>query len=515
MSNSVKKSALIITFMTLMYKIIGFFKEILLAYYYGTGSVIDAYIMALTIPTILFGWLSSLSVSYVPFYYELEKEDAIREYTNSIITITIIFAIVCIVLGQLFAPWLVKICAPGYSGERYELTLEFYRIYLYSCLFLPLYKIFVSLVKCRKAFVLATIPDLFNSFIVIIVIFISQYVGKKFLAYGNLFASIIQVFLIVGIAIKLGYKYKPEIKINSYIKNTVVTAVPIFFSNMLIQINLFIDRIFASKLNTGSLSALSFGETIKDFVYYLGSFAVLTMIFPLIAEKVSENKMKEAAKIVKKGFNLTIVLFIPLQFGIMFFSRPLIELVFQRGMFSANSSDMTSKALIFYSLGLFAIILNAISHNLYYSLRKTKWVLFTSIGNVIFNIIFNVLLVKKFDYIGLACSTSISSLAMLPINLYLVKKVFSGFLFKETGITLLKATIASVIMIAIIFPTYNIGILLVNGAIFSFIILLAVIIFGIIIYGLLLILMKVPEVEFYLELLLGIVGKVPFAKKKI
>lgn len=515
MSNDVKKSALIITILTLTYKMIGFLKEMLLAYYYGTGSIVDAYIMALTIPTILFGWLSSLSVSYIPFYYEIGKKNKIKEYTNSIITITVIVSLFCIALGEVFAPWIIKICAPGYYGERFDLTVKFFRIYLFSCLFIPIYKIFVSFVKCKKAYVAATIPDLFNSFVVIMVIVASQYLGREFLAYGNLLAVIVQVILIASIAIKLGYRYKPEITQIEYIKKTALTVVPIFFSNMLVQINLFIDRIFASKLNTGSLSALNYGETIKDFVYYLGSIAVLTIIFPLISEKVSDGKMEEVTQIVKKGFNLTTVLFIPLQFGIIFFAKPLIELIFQRGMFSTNSSNMTSNSLIFYSIGLFAIVMNAISHNLYYSLKKTKWVLLTSLGNVILNVIFNLLLVRQLDYIGLALSTSIASIILLPINFYLVKRVLPSFRYRTVGIVLLKSVVASVIMVAIVVPIYYLGALESGGALIKLLLLIVIAALGGVIYIFLMKIMKSSEVEFFIDLFFKVVGKYKFKKNKI
>jgi peptidoglycan biosynthesis protein MviN/MurJ (putative lipid II flippase) len=154
--SSLKKTALIITIISLICKLFGFGREIAVAYFFGTSFIVDAYLMAISIPGILFGWLTSLSVSFTPIYTDIRTKNGIeksKQFTNNIISLVFIVAMVGVFIALIFNRQIVSITASGFKGEVFDLTSNYLNASIWTILFLAPIQILTSYLNCNNGFI--------------------------------------------------------------------------------------------------------------------------------------------------------------------------------------------------------------------------------------------------------------------------------------------------------------------------------------------------------------------------
>lgn len=500
MSN-IKKTALIITIISLGSKLIGFSREVVLAYFYGTTYVVDAYLMAVAIPGIVFGWITSLSVSYTPIYMDVKvklgDEKSLR-FTNNIISIAITISLICAVLGVVFSSQLTSMSAPGFEGEVYDLTVEFVKVSVFSVVFTVFAQILTSYLNCNDRFILSNISTLVISSTQLLVIFLSSKFGKEVLIYGTVLSNMVQLIVLYIFSGKIGYRFKYELKITPEIKQAFIILAPIFVSSMLAQINSFVNKVFASGLVEGSISALNYSGIIRMFVYYIFTIALTTMIYPMLSKSIAENDMETVKRIVTKAINIVIILFIPLTVGAIILSQPAIFFVYERGEFGRNSTMMTSAALRMYFIGLAALALRDVLTKVFYSMQDTKATMYVSILTVSACVLFSVVLVKPMQHVGLALASSLSEIVTLPLFFYYLRKRLGKLGLMNSLSIFVKSCISSFIMgvaVYILFKYTNS--IFAAGKMHTLISMIISASVGAIIYFALMLLTKVKEMDFF------------------
>lgn len=515
MSN-IKKTAIIITIISLGSKLLGFGREVVLAYFYGTSYVVDAYLMAIAIPTIVFGWLTSLSVSYTPIYTDIRVklgEDKATKFTNNIMSISITLSMICSLLGCIFSKLLVDIAAPGFEGEVYDLTNIFVKISVFKTVFTVLAQILVSYLNCHNKFTQSNISMLLVSSTQMIVIFLSSKLGKEFLIYGTVLSNIIQFFALYIFAFKNGFRYKFELKVTPEIKQAFVILIPIFISSMLTQINNFVNKAFASGLDEGSISALNYSMTIRTFVFYIFTIALTTMIYPMLSKSMAENNIKAVKNMISKSINILIILFVPITIGALLLSDSAIAFVYERGKFNHNSTMMTSIAFQMYSLGLLALALREVITKVFYSMKDTKSTMYVSVFTVVLCIALSIVLVKPMGHAGLALATSLSETITIALFFYFLRKRLGNLGMKNSIIIFLKSAIASAVMGVVVYLTIKyISPILPIGKIYKLISIGISAGCGGITYFILMLLLKVKEMDFFTKTIKSIFIKLKKSK---
>ena len=262
------------------------------------------------------------------------------------------------------------------------------------------------------------------------------------------------------------------------------------------QLNTFVDRALATTLSDGKLSALNYANKLNDFVMALFVTSVVTVIYPKLSKMSnSENNNGFVNTIVKSSNAITLVV-LPIAAGAIVLAEPIVKILFQRGQFDAHSTAMTSMALRFYALGLLAMGMRDILYRVFYSMSDTKTPMINGSIALIINIILNILLIKKLDYIGLALSTSISSIiTIILLFISLNKKVgyFGGDKIIKTG---LKSLISSAIMgVVALFVFKNVSASIGVSMIKDIVSVSAGVLAGAITYGILIIILKVEELD--------------------
>lgn len=503
MSN-IKKTALIITVISLCSKFLGFTREVALAYFYGTSYVVDAYLMAVAIPSIIFGWVTSLSVSYTPIYTNIRiklGEDKSNRFTNNIISIAITVSFICAILGVILSKQLVNISAPGFEGEVYNLTNWFVKISVFSVVFNVFAQILVSYLNCNDKFIQSNISTLVISSIQLLVIYLSSKWGKEMLIYGTTASYFAQLVALYIFSLRNGYKFKYSLNITPEIKQAFVILIPIFISSMLSQINNFVNKMFASGLDEGSISALNYSMAIYAFLFYIFTIAITTMIYPVLSKEIAKNNMGTVKSITSKAVNIITILFVPITMGTILLSEPVISFVYERGEFSHESTIMTSLALQMYSLGLVAGALRDVTTKVFYSIQDTKSTMFISLFSVVLCIILSVILVKPIGHVGLALSSSLAETLAIPLFFYFLRKRIGSLGMKNSLNIFVKSCISSALMgIVVYFVLKYFSIVFTGGKLYTLLSIMISALTGALVYFSLMITLKVKEMNFFTDI---------------
>lgn len=497
--NNFKSTAIAITVITIICKCFGFVREMAIAYFFGTSNIVDAFLMASAIPGIFFGWLGAIIIAYTPKFTEIKYRLGLGEsqkYSNNIITFVVVLSGLCVLVTLLFGKKFIEIAAPGFTGYTFELTYYFLLIGIYAIFFKYISTILISFLDCNGKFLKSKISTLVVSSSQIIVILIAGLMkNANILIYSIIVSSVIQFLVLTIFAKQENFSYRPTLKFDDNLKSTMTFVIPIFISSMIMQINTFVDKSFASSLAEGSIAALNYADKIKVFLVSIFSIAIVTIIYPVLSKAVSEKRMDDLKRIVAKAINMIVILFMPITAGALLLARPAMTVIYMRGQFDENSLNMTIIAFTMYAIGIMFIALRDVITRVFYSLQDTKSTLVVGAIAVSFNIVLNFLLVGPMGHAGLALSTSISAICSIPLFLFFLKRKIGSLGLTKSAKILIKAMISTVAMaIAVYFINrYFSGIS--EGSLYSLISIVVSVIVGAIIYYAMMVIMKVEEME--------------------
>lgn len=506
--NKVAKSTLIIIIFTLGSKFLGFLRDILIAFKFGSGMETDTFFIALTATSVLIGFLSdSIYTTFIPIISEIESKEGKEgkiQHTNNMINIVFILSIMLLIVSFIGAPVLVKIFAKGFEGEQFQLAVKLTRIGSPIILFGGIIKLFTGYLQSEQEFARPAATGIISNFIYIIfLIFLSSKFGIKGLMAVAVVAMASQLIILLQKSKTMGYKYEYIIDFkDKYVQKILFLSIPVLIGVAINDLNAIVDRTLASELATGSISALNYANKLNVLILSVFVTAITTVIFPLLSKESNEDNIPGMKVIMKKGINLILLITIPATIGLIVLSKPIVQVAFERGIFDATATLMTSQALTFYSIGLVAMALRLLLTRVYYSLQDTKIPMVNGAISVVFNIVLNLILVKFMAHSGLALATSIATIIATILLLYGLKKKIGSLGTKGYITTFIKAGLASGVMGVVAYLIYHgmYGVLGVSK-LYNLISLVLAVGVGVIVYLVLCYLFKVEEVR-------DVVGKV-------
>ena len=456
-----KKSAIILMFITLISKVTGFIRDIILAQSFGASIITDAYLTALNIPVVLFdGISSSLGTTYIPMFFKIKEEDgndSVNKFTSNILNIVILLSIIFIIISLVFTTYIVKIFAIGFKGEELKLTIKFSRILIFSMIFIATNGLISSyLVANGKFYIsgLVTIP--FNIFCIISII-IGSLTNSKIMVIGTLIAYIAQLLFQIPFLLKTGYKHNLKINLkDENIKKILYLIVPVFLGSYVNQINAVVNRTLASTLEFGSITALNYANKLNIFAVGILVISISTVMYPILSKLASENNIVEFKRSLLRNIDIVVIVMLPIMIGIMILSTPIVKILFEQGSFNSHDTYLTSTALFYYSVGIVAVGIRDITSRAFYSLQDTKTPVKNAVIAVFINMICSIILVKVLGIGGLALSSSIASILGALLLILDLRKKIGNLGLKSSILTFIKCSIASIIMGILVINSYNI-----------------------------------------------------------
>lgn len=490
-----KKNTIILIILTIVSKLFGFVRELTLSYYYGASGISDAYLISLTIPSVIFSFVGTgLYTGYIPMYNKIQinnGKDEADQYTLNLINVLIIFCTIITILVLIFTEPIVKMFAIGFEGDTLALAVRFSRISIFGIYFTALMYVFNGYLRLHGDYVSPGLTGFPLNIITILAIFLSAKFDLMVLAIGSLIAISSQFIMLIPFSRKKGLRYRFLLDLNDQnIREMIIIALPTIIGASIDQVNILIDKTMASSIAVGGVSALNYGSKLNGFIHGIFVSSISTVMYPAISKMAVENNFKGMKATIKESINMISLLVAPAALGCMVLAEPIVEFLFARGAFDIEAKIMTASVLFFYSVGSLGYGFRNILSRAFYSMQDTKTPMINGTIGVLINIILNFILSRFMGLGGLALASSTSAIVttiLLGINL---RNRIGRLGIKDMAITLLKILSASGIMgitVKLLFEFFQVY--------WSFkFSLLASIGAGIIVYGFVIYYMKIQEV---------------------
>lgn len=455
-----KTTALVLMLIILTSKITGFFRDIVLAQTFGAGEITDAYLTALNIPVVLFDGISAaLGTTFIPIYFKIKSskgQEEVNKFTSNILNIVIIISLIFVLLGVIFAPYIVKIFAVGFKGDVFDLTVNYSKILIFSMVFIAINGLVSSyLVASGNVYISGAITIPFNIFVIIAIIFASV-TESYVMVYGTLIAYIAQLLFQLPLLIKKGYKHRLTVNLrDENIRQILFLVIPVFIGSYINQINAVVNRTLASTLDSGSITALNYANKLNMFAVGVIAVAISTIMYPILSKLASEGNKKLFKINISKSINMIVIIMLPIMVVMTTFSTEIVKVLFEEGSFNSHDTYLTSTALFFYSIGILAYGLKELLAKSFYSLQDTKTPVRNATISVVINIVFSIILVNIMGIGGLALASSISATVTTMLLLISLRKKIGKIGFSYILKTFIKGAIASIVMYIIMRIAYN------------------------------------------------------------
>jgi putative peptidoglycan lipid II flippase len=460
---NVSRAAGTVGFYTLLSRILGLVRDMVLAYFFGSSMAADAFFVAFRIPNLLRRFFAegSLTIAFIPVFTETltrkSKEDAF-ELARAVLTLLSILLVVVTILGVLLSPWIVRLQAYGFgaSGEKYELTVLLTRITFPYIFLVSLVAFFMGVLNSLRHFAApAAAPILLNVGIIAGALCLSPRLSEPVVgvAIGVLIGGIMQVLLQIPWVMKKGISLRPLwMPGHPAVKRIGLLMLPAIFGSAVYQLNQFIGTLLASFLPHGSISWLYYADRIVEFPLGVFAIAISTAALPSLAKQVAGKDLSDFRETLGHALRLVFFITTPATVGMILLRVPIIEVFFQRGAFDRMATLMTAEALLFYSLGLWAFSASRVMLSAFYAFQDTKTPVQVATITMIANALLSLALMGPLRHGGLALSLSLSSTVQLLLLILILRRRGELLDLMSMVSSAGKSLAASAVMGSVLYP---------------------------------------------------------------
>ena len=412
------KSTTTFSFYTLISRILGYLRDLLIAIYLGSGPLADAFFVAFRIPNTFRRLFSegTFNAAFVPSY---SSELAINKkksqlFANTIFNLLLISLLILVLVIEVLMPGFIFILAPGFSenNDKYELTIFLTRITFPFLLFVSLSSFFSAILNSHNKFGAAAAAPIILNILLIIVLLYGNYLNDEiviYLSYAVTFAGIIQLIFLFFFVKKYYYpKLLLSFKINNKVKIFFKKLLPSIFSSGVTQINILVGTIIAS-FQASAVSYLYYADRIYQINLAIAGIAIGTVILPNLSKYIQSKKKNEIDFIQNKALELSLFLSLPASVSLLIGSEEITSSLFGYGSFDEVSVKNSSLALFYFALGLPAFSLIKVFSTFLFARHNTKVPFYFSLISVILNILVSIYFFNKVGFIIIPIATSVSS----------------------------------------------------------------------------------------------------------
>ncbi|MBT3599859.1 MAG: murein biosynthesis integral membrane protein MurJ [Candidatus Pelagibacter sp.] len=428
------KSTGTFSFFTIISRLLGYMRDILIAVFLGAGPLADAFFVAFRIPNTFRRLFSegTFNAAFVPSYSSINNKKKSENFANNIFSLLILGLLSLVFLIEIFMPIFVFLIAPGFEGDnsKMELAITLTRITFPFLLFVSLASFLSAILNSHNKFAAASAaPIILNIFLILVLVF-----GKMlddqlvyYLSYAVTISGITQ-FIFLYFFVKKNYKpqFKFSFKIDGKIKLFFKKLLPSIFSSGVTQINILVGTIIAS-FQASAVSYLYYADRIYQINLAIAGIAIGTVILPQLSKHVQNKKKEKINLIQNKALELSLFLSIPAAIALLIASEEIISSLFGYGSFDQESVKKSAQALFYFGLGLPAFSLIKIFSTFFFARHETKIPFYISLISVLLNIFISIIFFKEIGFLIIPMATTISSW-FNAISLFIIlknKKLFN------------------------------------------------------------------------------------------
>jgi len=449
--------------MTMLSRLLGFVRDILLASVLGTGLAADAFVAAFRFPN-LFRRLfaeGAFNAAFIPLFagaLERDGDLSARDLAARIISWLVVFLIVLTIIAEIFMPEVMALFVPGFVGdtEKFQLTVLLARISFPYLALMSLMAAYGAVLNGLGKFLAAAFaPVMLNivlvaALILLVVLSRGQRDAAALLAFGVLIGGVGQLAIVIWALERMGFL--PEMRLLKWdkdLKRFWTLALPAIVSGGVTQINIFVGTIIASGA-ASAISYLYYADRLYQLPLGIIGIAIGVALLPELSRHLKGGRLNEAKSAQEKSLLIAMMLVMPAASALFVLAKPVVSVLFERGAFDANATLATAAALTVFATGLPAFVLIKVFQPAFFAREDTMTPTVLAVFSVVINIALSLLLFPRFAHVGIAIATSVSAWlnALSLIGILMARRHFrfGATQWRQQGLILAASLIMAVLL---------------------------------------------------------------------
>lgn len=431
--SSLLRSSILVSICTFLSRILGLVRDAALAYVIGASSSADAFYVAFKIPNFFRRLFAegAFAQAFVPVLsdYKVNKgHDAVRELVSAVSGSLALILVLITVVFIAFAPWVVYLFAPGFANDSEQIALaaDLLMITFPYLLFISLTALAGGILNSHNQYAVPAITPIFlNLSLIVATLFFAKEASEKetAVAWGVFFAGALQLAFQLPFLAKLKLLPLPTVEFSHPgVSRIFQLMLPALFGVSVGQINLLLDTILASFLETGSITWLYLSDRLYELPLGIFAIAVGTVVLPALSRNFAGEDRAAFVSTLDWGVRVVLLIAIPSSIALFLLAEPLVATIFYRGALTENDVLKAAMSLQAYSLGLVFMMLIKVLAPGYYARQDTKTPVKVGVIAMVANMVFNLILVFPFGHVGLALATTLSAF----LNMFLLWRGLSN-----------------------------------------------------------------------------------------
>lgn len=434
------RSTALISSMTMISRVLGFVRDMLLARVFGASPATDAFFVVFKIPNFLRRLFAegAFQQAFVPVLSEYREKNTraeLKDFIDHMFGTLAAVLIVVVGLGISAAPLVITLFAPGFSDDPAQRALAAHMLWITFpyLFFISLTAFAASTLNAFGRFGMpALAPIWLNISLIIATLFAAPLFAEPVmaLAWGVFFAGILQLFFLLPFLARLGLLPRPRFGRHAGVRKTIRLMIPAMFGASITQINLLVDTILASMLMVGSVSWLYYSDRLVELPLGVFGVAISTVILPKLSRAYSRTDDGDFSGTLNWAIKFTVLLGLPICAGLVVLAQPMLATLFEYGSFNAFDTHMVALAMSAYALGLPAFLLIKMFAPGFYARQDTKTPVKIGMVAVGANLVFKAMIVLPWMFLfggyaahaGLALTTAMAAWVNFGLLAYFLKK---------------------------------------------------------------------------------------------
>ncbi len=412
------KSTAVVSFFTLLSRITGFVRDVLVARFFGASLLTDAFYVAFKIPNFMRRIFAegSFSLAFIPVLNEVKTQQnkrALQHFINHVFGCLLVVLLMVVALLELLAPGVIGVFGSGFLDHQlvFDTTVDMLRITLPYLLFISLVAFSAGVLNSFGRFALpAATPILLNLVLIWSVLYLRDEfeVPVMALAWGVLIAGFVQLLVQIPALYRLGLLPKPVVRFHDpEVKKVMTLMVPTLIGSSVAQINLLVDTALSTWLPlVGSPTFLYYTDRLVEFPLGLFGIAISTVILPKLSSAFAGQAREEYQQTLKWAMSLAMFIALPSAVGLLLLAKPVVITLFAYDQFTLQHATYTAYSLMVYMFGLPAFVANKVLLPAFYSRKDTKAPVKIALKAMLINVVLN------FAFVGLLYYWGVVSLHM-------------------------------------------------------------------------------------------------------
>ena len=442
-------------FYTIISRILGYLRDVLIAIFLGTSFLADAFFVAFRIPNTFRRLFAegTFNAAFVPSYTSIfvKNKDKSKIFANEIFNLLFLGLFFLVLIIEIFMPIFVSLIAPGFTQntQKLELAVTLTRITFPFLMFVSLSSFFGAILNSHNKFAAASAAPIILNLVLIIILLCGNYLNDKliyYLSWGVSLAGLLQlIFLYKFVKSFFVVKFNFKIKISNKVKFFFKKLLPSIFSSGVTQVNILVGTIIAS-FQASAVSYLYYADRIYQINLAIAGIAIGVVVLPQLSKHVFLKKKNKILTIQNKALEISMFLSLPASAALFVGSEEIISALFGYGSFSKEAVINSGRALYYFGLGLPAFAFIKVFSTFFFANNDTKTPFYISVTSVALNIFISVYYFESIGFIIIPIATTISSWFNSFI-LFIFLKKRDLFRFNKTFLTrFIKILFVSILM---------------------------------------------------------------------